>query len=125
MWKTIVDKYNVTKSKYFRRDPREKWEFVRNIGIFILTLTGIFIINLHKYSSISISNKYPTFLIFILILRCASFGPELSNLVLLCAGNHLLRYITIVLLHYLLFHRNANHKRFGFTITVWHRYSGK
>lgn len=70
MWKSIVDKYNATKSEYFRRDPREKWEFVRNIGIFILTLTGIIII-------IRISNKNRSFLIFILILRCAGLGPKL------------------------------------------------
>lgn len=41
MFKKIIEKYKRTKEDFVSRSPRGKWEFVRNIGIFILTLTGV------------------------------------------------------------------------------------
>lgn len=41
MFKTLTEKYKVLKEEYLSRSPRGKWEFVRNIGIFVLTLTGV------------------------------------------------------------------------------------
>lgn len=37
----IISKFKSLKREYLDLSPREKWESVRNIGIFILTLTGV------------------------------------------------------------------------------------
>lgn len=37
----LLEKYRSIKADYLSRSPRGKWEFVRNIGIFVLKLTGV------------------------------------------------------------------------------------
>lgn len=41
MIKRFIKKFKRVKADYLSRSPRGKWEFVRNIGIFVLTLTGV------------------------------------------------------------------------------------
>lgn len=41
MFKSLIEKYKTIKKDFFSRSPRGKWEFSRNIGIFVLTLTGV------------------------------------------------------------------------------------
>lgn len=41
MFGKIISKFKSLKCEYLDLSPRRKWEFVRNIGIFILTLTGV------------------------------------------------------------------------------------
>lgn len=41
MYKRIKEKYNAIKTDYLSRSPKGKWIFVRNIGIWVLTLTGV------------------------------------------------------------------------------------
>lgn len=37
----IISKYKAVKVEYLRGSPKEKWLFVRNIGIKVLILTGV------------------------------------------------------------------------------------
>lgn len=37
----LFGKYKKIKKDYLNRSPRGKWEFVRNIGIFILKISGV------------------------------------------------------------------------------------
>lgn len=41
MLSNLIKKYQAIRSAYMNRSRRGKWEFVRNIGIFVLTLTGV------------------------------------------------------------------------------------
>lgn len=41
MLKKLTQLYNSLKSEYLKRSPKKKWIFVRNVGIFVLTLTGV------------------------------------------------------------------------------------
>lgn len=41
MFKSLIEKYKTVKKDFLSRSPRGKWEFSRNIGIFVLTLTGV------------------------------------------------------------------------------------
>lgn len=43
--KMLINWYKSFKNDYLNRDPRGKWEFVRSLGQYFLTLTGIPIID--------------------------------------------------------------------------------
>lgn len=37
----MIQQYKIQKKEYLNLSPREKWHFVRKIGVFFLTLTGV------------------------------------------------------------------------------------
>lgn len=41
MLQTLINKYKSAEDEYLIRSPKEKWLFVRNIGIFIFALAGV------------------------------------------------------------------------------------
>lgn len=45
MFKVLKEKYKSLKSEYFNRSPRGKWHFVRNLGIFVLSFSGLAILD--------------------------------------------------------------------------------
>lgn len=45
MWKKFINLYESIKRDYLNRSPRGKWIFVRNAGIFVLTLLGVPFLN--------------------------------------------------------------------------------
>lgn len=43
----LIEKYKSVKADYLNRSPRGKWLFIRNIGISVLTLTGVPVLDPH------------------------------------------------------------------------------
>lgn len=41
MLQKLIELYKSMKTDYLNRSPKGKWLFVRNVGIFVLTLTGV------------------------------------------------------------------------------------